>query len=51
MVCFAALQVRDEFRKCLEDLPYSVTNIDIVPERLKTAQPQKRFNFSRLFRD
>lgn len=35
----SGLQVRDEFRKCLDGQPYSVTGIDIVPERLKTAQP------------
>lgn len=35
----SGLQVRDEFRKCLDGQPYSVTNIDIVPERLTTAQP------------
>lgn len=32
----SGLKVRDEFRKCLNGQPYSVTNIDIVPERLKT---------------
>lgn len=35
----SGLQVRDEFRKCLDGQPYSVTDINIVPERLKTAQP------------
>lgn len=32
----SGLRVRDEFRKCLNGQPYSVTDIDIVPERLKT---------------
>ncbi|MEE3715639.1 hypothetical protein V2H45_02645 [Tumidithrix elongata RA019] len=32
----SGLKVRDEFRKCLNGQPYSVTEIDIVPERLKT---------------
>lgn len=32
----SGLKVRDEFRKCLNGQPYSVTDIDIVPERLKT---------------
>ncbi|MGM3308429.1 hypothetical protein ACSQ6I_21045 [Anabaena sp. WFMT] len=31
----SGLRVRDEFRKCLNGKPYSVTEIDIVPERLK----------------
>lgn len=32
----SGLKVRDEFRKCLNGQPYSVTEIDIVPEHLKT---------------
>jgi hypothetical protein len=32
----SGLKVRDEFRKCLNGQAYSVTNIDIVPEHLKT---------------
>jgi hypothetical protein len=32
----SGLKVKDEFRKCLNGKPYSVTEIDIVPERLKT---------------
>lgn len=31
----SGLKVKDEFRKCLNGKPYSVTEIDIVPERLK----------------
>ncbi|MGC1306467.1 MAG: hypothetical protein WA885_04500 [Phormidesmis sp.] len=32
----SGLSVRDEFRRCLNDQPYLVTGIDIVPDRLKT---------------
>jgi hypothetical protein len=32
----SGLKVKNEFRKCLNGQPYSVTDIDIVPERLKT---------------
>jgi hypothetical protein len=32
----SGLTVRDEFRKCLNGEPYSVTDIDIVPDRLQT---------------
>ncbi len=32
----SGLKVKNEFRKCLNSQPYSVTDIDIVPERLKT---------------
>ncbi|WOD39662.1 hypothetical protein [Nodosilinea sp. E11] len=32
----SGLTVRDEFRKCLNGQPYSVTDIDIVPDRLQT---------------
>ncbi|WP_040695330.1 hypothetical protein [Nodosilinea nodulosa] len=35
----SGLRVRDEFRRCLNGQPYSTTEIDIVPERLKPAQP------------
>jgi hypothetical protein len=31
----SGLKVRDEFRKCINGQPYSVTNIDIVPESLE----------------
>lgn len=31
----SGLKVKDELRKCLNGKPYSVTEIDIVPERLK----------------
>lgn len=34
----SGLQVRDEFRRCLNGQPYSVTEIDIVPERLEAEQ-------------
>lgn len=34
----SGLQVRDEFRRCLNGQPYSVTDIDIVPDHLKTPQ-------------
>ena len=36
----SGLQVRDEFRRCLNGQPYSATEIDIVPERFKTGQPK-----------
>jgi hypothetical protein len=31
----SGLQVRDEFRKCLNGEPYGVTDIDLLPERMK----------------
>ncbi|WP_309732802.1 hypothetical protein [Chamaesiphon sp. OTE_75_metabat_556] len=38
----SGLKMKDEFRKCLNGQPYSVTEIDIVPERLKTQSRNKR---------
>ncbi len=32
----SGLKMKDQFRKCLNGQPYSVKEIDIVPERLKT---------------